>query len=179
MLHCGLFAHIVAAAALVGCGGEPLLLGGGGDSGCVPGTYAGTCDCGAGADASPLVPPSGTIVLSLEGDHGGKSLQIAPGSEFTGAQPGAIMFVTELSGSVDCATYKVTGAISRVRVVSGPQTFTITAQQLGDLSADYDASGPALVKGVLVNGIINAPGISPALLAGTATTCTWSAALQR
>jgi hypothetical protein len=159
MLHCGLFAHIVAAAALVGCGGEPLLLGGGGDSGCVPGTYAGTCDCGAGADASPLVPPSGTIV--------------------TGAQPGAIMFVTELSGSVDCATYKVTGAISRVRVVSGPQTFTITAQQLGDLSADYDASGPALVKGVLVNGIINAPGISPALLAGTATTCTWSAALPR
>jgi hypothetical protein len=117
---------------------------------------------------------SGAIVLALQGDHGGKSLQLAPGSEFAGAQPGGIMFITELSGAVDCTTYKFAGTLSTIRVVSGSQTFTITAQRLGDVSADYDPSGHALV-----NGVMNAPGITPALLPGASTTCTWSATLQR
>jgi hypothetical protein len=166
-------AYIVASAGLAGCGGDQLLLGGGGDSGCVPGSYAGGYDCNAGSDASPLAPPNGRIALDLQGDRGGKSLQIAPGAQLTGAQQGGT-FSAELTGTVDCTTYKLAGQLNNVRVVSTSPAFTITGQGLGELSADYDASVPALVNGVIIS-----PGMIPLPLVGVPTMCTWSATLQR
>jgi hypothetical protein len=181
-------AHAVAVGALTGCGGEKLFLGGGGDSGCAPGTYAGVYNCNMGSDASFQVtgfdaaafqqPASGRIAFELQGDVGGKALHIAPGSRFTSTQSGSFASVdlsgtssSDLSGTLDCATYRLTGTLANVTFAS--MTLTVAEKGVGAVSADYDASAspPALV-----NGVIDPP---PTLPGFFSTTCTWTAELQR
>jgi len=179
-------AHTVAVSALTGCSGERLFLGGGGDSGCVPGTYAGTYDCNTSSDASFLVPGfdaaifqqmSGQIAFKLQGDVGGKALYIAPGSLFTATQSASVASVdlsgttsAELSGTLDCASYRLTGTLSKFALTLTTGTFA--AKGMGDLSADYDASAS---PPVLVNGVIHPPQALTGTFAGT---CAWTAALQ-
>jgi len=181
-------AHTVAVGALTGCSGEKLFLGGGGDSGCVPGTYAGVYSCNMGSDASFQVTgfdaaafqqqASGRIAFELQGDLGGKALYIAPGSKFTSTQSGSLASVdlsgtssSDLSGTLDCARYRLTGTLTNVTFTS--MTFTVAEKGVGDVSADYDASAS---QPALVNGVINPP---PTLPGFFSTTCTWTAALQR
>jgi hypothetical protein len=180
------FAHTVTVGVLTGCSGEKLFLGGGGDSGCVPGIYAGTYACNTSSDASfqvtgfdaaSIQQMSGRIALALQGDFGGKELHIAPGSTLTTIQ--SVSFGSpalsgtssaDISGTLDCTRYRLTGTLSNATFTS--MSFTAVTKGVGDLSADYDASAspPALV-----NGVVNPPQALPGIFSGT---CTWMAALQ-
>ena len=162
------------ASTLAGCSGPELILGGGGDSDCVPGVYAGTYDCSPqGPDASALT--SGPLSLRLEGDVGGKVLNIASGTKIATTQAG-IEFSAELSGSVDCATNRLKGTMSNV--TSSSKSFTFVVNGTGDISAGYDgrSSPPALVDGVLEPpGLAGLPEAGLGALMGT---CTWTATLR-
>jgi hypothetical protein len=177
-----------AFAAVAGCSGPQLVLGGGGDSGCVPGAYAGYYDCYS--DASIQVPP-GPIAFSLEGEPHGKTLHIASGAT-VGMDAGGIATIANISGTLDCTTYKLTGAVSNATIVSS--SFTTTVNQAGDLSADYDASAPvpAFVNGLIAYGggmlSFPLPGLPDAAAAaaaaaafgfGAPTECSWGAQLQQ
>ena len=174
------FAWGVAQAFLAGCSGDQLHLGGSdGGSGCEPGTYLGTYDCNTGADAASLLPMmSGPIVFNLQGERGGATLTIASGAKLTGtlAVPaiGDLSFVADLSGTVDCTTYKLTGQVSNMTFNSS--AFMTMVLQNGDLSADYDSTAepPALV-----NGVLTQPGVP--IFAGipsSTNSCSWQAALH-
>jgi hypothetical protein len=167
---------IVAVAALIGCGSEQLLLGGGGNSACVPGTYAGVYDCTTIVDSSAQFDAiggvgvsRGPIVFELQGDRGGKALHIATGSHITAMMAGGVTTV-EFSGTLDCTTYELTGTVSSYTFTS-PTIMAVT-QVSGSISADYNAvaSSPALVDGMLSLQSLAQP--------VTSGTCTWSASLQ-
>jgi len=174
-----------AFAALAGCSGPRLVLGGGGDSGCVPGTYAGYYDCYS--DGSIQVPP-GPIAFTLQGEPQGKTLHIASGAT-VGMDAGGIATIADISGTLDCTTYKLTGAVSNATIVSS--SFTTTVNQAGELSADYDASAPvpAFVNGLIAYGggmlSFPLPGLPDAAAAaaafgfGSPTECSWGAQLER
>jgi hypothetical protein len=152
--------------ALGACSGKTLVVGGGGDSGCVPGIYTGTFECGGGPDASSL-GGRGQVSIRLEGDWGGKTLNVAPGTKLTASQAGAV-FSVDLSGTLDCTTNRLEGRLQNG--MSSMQAITIIVNETGTISADYDASAtpPALVAGVF-----DQPGF-----ASLSSACTWSATLQ-
>jgi hypothetical protein len=151
---------------LAACSDTTLVVGGGGDSGCVPGVYAGTFECGAGADASSL-GGRGQLSIRLEGDLGGKTLNIAPGTKLTTSVAGAA-FSVDLSGTLDCTTNRLVGSLQDGKSVMS--SITIIINEAGTISADYDASAspPALVAGVF-----SQPGFG-----SLSSACTWSATLQ-
>jgi hypothetical protein len=177
-----------AFAALAGCSGPQLVLGGGGDSGCVPGTYAGTFDCNS--DAAIPIPP-GPIVFDLQGELHGKTLHFASGAT-VGMDAGGVTTLADISGTLDCTTNKLTGAVSNATIITS--SFTTTVNQAGELSADYDASAPVpeFVNGLIsYSGIASFPlqGLPDAAAAaaaaaaasgfGSPTVCAWGAQLQR
>ena len=159
------------AALLTGCSGPELVLGGGGDSGCVPGFYEGTYECVTDSGAS-LPSGGGPFALKLEGDVGGKSLTVAPGTKLETGQQG-ITSSADLSGVLDCRTNKLNGTLQNITSSSG--AFTVTIKGTGNISARYDAtqSPPALVDGVIGPPVVPVPGLGS--LAGT---CTWTATLH-
>ncbi len=165
------FVYAVAVGALAGCSGEPLFLGGGGDSGCVPGTYAGVYACSTGPDSSFQATGSGPIAFALQGDRGGRAMHIAPGAKIMATQSGGVMSA-DLSGTLDCVTYRLTGNVSNADFTS--TTLTIATQGIGDFSADYDASA---LPPELVNGVLNVP-VPQEALGTISATCRWTAALQ-
>jgi hypothetical protein len=184
----------VASAAPTACSGDELRLGGGGNSPCEPGNYVGTFACTTGTDGS--FPPfdasfatgfdasfpgngGGAIVFFLQGDRGGSALTIAPSSKLSMPTMGTagIMFVADLSGTLDCATLKLVGNLSNITV--GTSAFTYSSKQPGDLSADYQprspSSPPQLVNGMMDLGSLSAPTFG---FGAFITTCTWNAQLQ-
>lgn len=169
------FLYVGFVSTLAGCSGPQLILGGGGDSDCVPGVYAGTYHCAPqGSDASAL-STSGPLSMRLEGDVGGKVLSIASGTRIATTQAG-IDFSAELSGSVDCATNRLKGTMSNV--TSSSKSFTFVVNGTGDISADYDgrSSPPALVDGVLnPPGLTGLPGLPEGGLGALMGMCTWTA----
>jgi hypothetical protein len=156
---------------LVACGGPSLVLGGGGDSGCVPGVYSGKYECTTGADAAPQ-GGTGPLSLKLEGDLGGKTLNIASGTKLSSSVDG-IVFSADLSGSLDCTTDRLKGTLQNF--VTTAASFTFSLKGNGSISADYDASAspPALVGGVL-----STPQLVQSGLPTLAGSCTWTAKLQ-
>jgi hypothetical protein len=170
-VRCSSFQCATFAIILSACGGTTVALGGGGDSGCVPGVYEGTYDCTTGADAS-APSGSGPLSLRLEGDVGGKVLNIAPGTKISTSQSG-VMISGELSGTLDCATGRLQGSLGNV--MSSSASFTLVINGTGDFSANYDArsSHPALVDGVL-----DPPQVVQSALGTLMGTCTWSAMLH-
>jgi hypothetical protein len=163
--------YACVAALLTGCSGPELVLGGGGDSGCVPGFYEGTFECVTGVDGS--VPSSaGPFSLKLEGDMGGKSLNVAPGAKIVTAQQGATS-TTDLSGTLDCTTNKLTGALKNV--TSSSAAFTVTIKGMGKFSARYDATQ---LPPALVDGVLDPPAVGGAGIGSLAGTCTWTATLH-
>lgn len=186
-LHCGRIAWCLAPVVLAGCSGDQLHLGGSdGGSRCVPGPYLGTYDCNMGADASSFVPAmSGAIFFWLQGEPGGATLAIRSGAQLTGTQLDAglgipsFSFVADLSGTVDCATYKLTGQVSNISFNSPGVVFMVL--QNGDLSADYDstAGAPALVNGQLSSPASLIGGSTPFFPTSPGTNyCSWQAALH-
>jgi hypothetical protein len=166
---CAWFAF--AVGVLPGCNAAPLSLGGGGDSGCVPGTYAGSYDCHASADSAFQATGSGPISFELEGDRGGEALHIAPGTKITAAQAGGVTSA-DLSGTLDCTTYRLTGSVSNANFSS--TTLTIATRAAGDFSAGYDAGAS---PPELVNGVLNVP-VPQEVLGTISETCQWTATLQ-
>lgn len=162
---------------LSACGGERLFLGGGGDSGCVPGQYVGEYSCDAGATLFGSGSGNGPIAITLEGDRGGKVLRIAPGVKLTSAPQGGFTVASDVSGTLDCTTNRFTGTFGNI--VSTSPVATVTFNVTGQLSADYDASAPpALVNGVLEPPQVPDAGLGGAALGGSAASCTWYATLQ-
>lgn len=156
---------------LVACGGPALVLGGGGDSGCVPGVYSGTYECTTGTDASAQ-SGVGPLSLKLEGDLGGKTLNIASGTKLSSSAAG-IVYSAEVVGSLDCTTNRLDGTLQNF--VTSSASFTFSLKGAGSISADYDASAspPALVGGVL-----GTPPLVQTGLPTIASSCTWTAKLQ-
>jgi hypothetical protein len=175
-------AWCVAQASLAGCSGDQLHLGGSNvQTRCEPGAYLGTYDC-TGADASPFPPMSGAIFFDLQGERGGATLAIAPGAKLTGTQsiPGLadFSFVADMSGTVDCTTYKLVGQVSNITFNSS--LMMIVVKMNGDLTADYDSTAlpPALVNGALSSpASLGASGFGPAVAPST-NYCSWMAALH-
>ncbi len=164
--------YACVAALLTGCSGPQLVLGGGGDSGCVPGVYEGRYECATGPDGS-APSAEGPFSLTLVGDMGGKSLNVAPGTKIVTDQQGATSSA-DLSGTLDCTTNKLDGTLKNVTASSA--TLTVSIKGMGDFSARYDAteSPPALVDGV----IDPPPIVTGPVLGSLAGTCTWTATLR-
>jgi hypothetical protein len=156
------------------CGGDRLFLGGGGDSGCVPGTYTGTFVCSP--DSSVAGGATGSILLDLEGDRGGRALSIADGAVISGMQAGEAYEAT-FSGTLDCTDYTLTATLGATTFATAG-TKLATVYQAGSLTADYDASdaAPALVNGMISSGLPGVPATSG--LALPAGACVWSATLR-
>lgn len=166
--------HVACLACGLGaCGGQKVVLGGDGDAGCAPGTYAGQYTCAAVPDASFQYEAGGVISLTLTGDRGGPTLYIAPGAKIAGSQQG-VGSSADLSGTLDCATNRLAGSLGNVTYQSGGITAAVKGK--GAFSADYAGGGspPALVNGTLAGP----PSLNP--LGGTLGqgTCAWSATLQ-
>ncbi|HLK41084.1 MAG TPA: hypothetical protein VKU41_30245 [Polyangiaceae bacterium] len=170
---------LLAVAACGGCGGDQLVLGGGGTSDCLPGTYVGTYQCaaGTGGDGGFQAAGNGSIVMKLQGDRGGATLTIGPGSQFTGMQAPET-WVASFSGSLDCASNKLTGTLGDVNFTLSGSKF-VTLYQAGTVSADYDAGADADATPVLANGLITETTQLGAGVTGPVAACTWSATLQR
>jgi hypothetical protein len=136
------------------------------DAACVPGTYAGTYQCAAGSGTSLALAANGAIALTLV-PSGAHTLALAPDAAVSSTMSGTTD-TSPLSGTLDCATRKLTGAVGAIAISSS--AFSGTIGDKGVLSAvyDLDASPPALVDGVLDTG-----GSS-----STGATCTWNADLQ-
>jgi hypothetical protein len=157
---------LLAPALLGGCGGDRLVLGGGGDSSCVPGLYLGSYTCTQ--DGSAPLSPQGNVSIVLQGDRGAASLSVAPGTTLSGSPPGT-HFVMPLTGTVDCTTYEFKGALGNVDVSTGGSHFTLYESVPMTARYDGDASPPAMVGGTWT-----APQ-AQALIGGP---CQWSASLQ-
>ncbi len=158
---------VLAVWGLPACGGDKLALGGGGSSGCVPGTYVGSYTCTT--DASFVSTTTSALTLVLQGDRGGPSLAIAPGTTLSSTQAGDLL-TSPVSGSLDCTSYELHATTMSTQITSsGAQVATF--YEMNPLTARYDpdASPPGLV-----DGVITVAGL-PSGLGGT---CTWSAALQ-
>ncbi len=154
------------AMALVGCSGDRLVLGGGGDSGCVPGLYVGSYTCKQ--DGAAPLSPAGPVSILLQGDQGASSLAIAPGTTLSGSQSGT-NYVMPLTGSLDCTAHVLHGTLGDVDLTAMGTHLTI--HQAAPMTARYDAdaSPPALVDGVWTAAQ------GQTLLGGP---CEWSAQLQ-
>ncbi|MGO9839040.1 MAG: hypothetical protein ACLP1X_33065 [Polyangiaceae bacterium] len=142
------------------------------DADCKAGTYSGTyaCSSSADADALPLpastLPASGPLSMTLVTVGAPTTLAISPDASVSSTISGGTAS-SELTGTLDCSTRKLTGAISGFAYSSA--MFSLKAAGTGVLSADYDAdaSPPALV-----NGVMDPPGLEGS------STCTWTANLR-
>lgn len=155
------------ASTLLACGGDRLVLGGGGDSNCVPGLYLGSYTCTQ--DGSAPLSPQGTVSIVLQGDRGAASLSVAPGTTLSG-DPSGTHFVMPLTGTLDCATYAFNGTLGNADVTAAGSHFTVFESLPMTAQYDGDASPPALVGGTWT-----ASAQAQTLLGGS---CDWSAQLQ-
>jgi hypothetical protein len=180
-----LIAAFAGCAGDAGCGGPQLNLGGGGDSGCVPGNYSGPFSCDASFAAGPA-SPGGNIGFKLQGEPHGQGLRIAPGTDLGMELGGGVTSIAEVSGTLDCTTNKLVGNLSNVMLKSS--AVNLTFLESGGLTADYDARAvPALVNGQMSFSVIfDAAAFFPdggAFLvpdaAASATSCAWAATLQQ
>jgi|HubBroStandDraft_6_1064221.scaffolds.fasta_scaffold788040_2 hypothetical protein len=153
------------------CGGQQVLLGGGGDSGCVPGTYSGPYTCDDGLDGALQSMTSGTIRFALQGDRGAAALRIAPGTPLTSTASGTSS-TSQIDGTLDCTSYELTGTVTHITLTTG--SITLTSQDNGTLSAAYDdqASPPAFAQGVIHSPQPVPGGVLPE------ATCAWTATLE-
>lgn len=163
----GLSVGSLLLSTLLGCSGDRLVLGGGGDSKCVPGLYAGTYTCTQ--DGSAPLNPQGTVSIVLQGDRGAASLSVAPGTTLSGS-PSGTHFVMPLTGTLDCTTYAFEGALGNADVTAAGSHFTLYQSEPMTARYDGDASPPAMVGGTWT-----ASAQAQALLGGA---CEWSARLQ-
>jgi hypothetical protein len=156
------------AMALVGCSGDRLVLGGGGDSGCVPGLYVGSYTCTQ--DGAAPLSPQGPLSLVLQGDLGASSLTIAAGTTLSGSASGT-NFVMPLTGSLDCTAtpHVLHGTLGDVDFTATGTHLTIHQAVPMTARYDADASPPGLVDGTWTEPQYQT------LLGGP---CEWSAQLQ-
>ena len=127
---------LAALAALPACGGDRLPLGGGGDSRCVPGVYKGSYLCTADASIFAGTSGSGDMTMTLEGDRGGPSLVIAPGTTVAGSQAGEV-FASPVVGAVDCTSYRLSATAGNFEVTSAGAKVA-TVYEMLPMTADYD-----------------------------------------
>jgi hypothetical protein len=146
---------------------------------CVPGTYVGTFDCTISAILGLVqIPWKGPISLTLTGRQSGgevQTLTIAPGARISGTDQYDGSFSANLSGTLDCPTQKLTGALDGdYQLAMG--IVNVNAMFAGDMGADYTGSSttPAFTNGVM------GPLASPQWGGdgGFLGTCKWSAALR-
>jgi hypothetical protein len=146
---------------------------------CLPGTYVGTFDCTITAILGLIqIPWKGPISLTLTGHQSGGEIQtltIAPGARISGTDQYDGSFNASLSGTLDCPTQKLTGALDgNYQLLMG--IVNVNAMFAGDMGADYtgNSTPPAFTKGVM------GPLASPQWGGdgGFLGTCTWSAALK-
>jgi len=148
--------------------------------GCVPGTYVGTFDCTITAILGLIqIPWKGPMSLTLTSQASGagefQMLTIAPGAHILGTDQYDGGFSANLSGTLDCATQKLTGALDgNYQLMMG--LLNVNAMFAGSLAADYagNAAPPSFTNGVM------GPLASPQWGGdgGFLGTCTWSAALK-
>ena len=134
------------------------------DADCRAGTYAGNYSCTTTSSSLLSLSGSGPITITLV-PAGAQTLALTPDASLSSGSSGTTS-TSALSGVLDCATRKLTGADTNVVFVS--PTFSGTVSGSGMFSAIYDpdASPPALIQGVIVP--------PPSLEA----MCTWTAMLQ-
>jgi hypothetical protein len=138
------------------------------DADCKAGTYSGTYSCNStsGSGVSSL-PASGPLSVTLVTVGAATTLAIAPDAAVSSTISGGTAS-SVLTGTLDCSTRKLTGAVSGLSYSSA--TINLKADGTGLLSAEYDvdASPPALVDGVLDTPVGE----------GASSTCTWTANLR-
>jgi hypothetical protein len=148
--------------------------------GCVPGTYVGTFDCTITAILGLIqIPWKGPMSLTLTGHQSAsgefRMLSIAPGAQISGTDQYDGSFSANLSGTLDCATQKLKGALAGTYLLT-MGLLNVNAMFAGNLAGDYagNATPPAFTNGVM------GPLASPQWGGdgGFLGTCTWSAALQ-
>jgi hypothetical protein len=148
--------------------------------GCVPGTYVGTFDCTITAILGLIqIPWKGPMSLTLMGQQSASGeftmLAIAPGAHISGTDQYDGSFSANLSGTLDCATQKLKGALDGTYLLMSGLV-NINAMFAGNLAGDYAATAtpPAFTNGVM------GPLASPQWGGdgGFLGTCTWSAALK-
>jgi len=147
---------------------------------CVPGTYAGTFDCTVTAFFDIVqIPWSGSLSLTFVGQSSTAGeftmLTIAPGAHLSGTDQYGGTFGADLSGTLDCATQKLTGTLQNGRYQLQQGIANVDITFTGDLAGDYDgnATPPAFPTGTM--GPLESADLGGD--AGLVGTCTWSAAL--
>lgn len=140
---------------------------------CMPGTYRGEFSC----SVAELLPFAGdmmfTLVEEAEGAGEFTTLKVVPGTRITGRDDSFEgTFDAELSGTFDCKTGELTGAIDGSYFTP---RLGFPLGLIGPLSGNYSPDGGAGFDGVM--GPLESPDVNSFLgpFAPTASNCNWRA----